>query len=196
MPTITDGLVEVTLEATLGGRGVANVWYFKTAADRPAAELADLLGQIDALYLPLIAAIQSDAVDYTLWIARDVMGITADAQLVPTIVDGLNPGQVINNFSAMRIDLLPLTKETRRGYKRFAGIPEDLVSGNILDPILVADMALLAAVFNDGFATANEVYGPIIYGGPTIAEPLRSVYNPIINATSSNQVTSQLSRKT
>lgn len=195
MPTVTDGLIEITLTYDYNNTNAANVFYYWNQTNTSIVDMVPILDAFDATLFPEFSNICSDGVTFLAEEGRDVFGLLPNAGRAPSVLVGAITGQVTNNFTAARINLNVATKETRRGYKRIGGIAEDSVSGNDLTAAYRALVVTLKDRMLDSLAVGGETYVPVVYGQAIPTDPTRSIANLITNGSVSTPQVSQGSRK-
>lgn len=195
MPTCSDGLVQIVMTTVYNDTEALNVFYYWNGTNTPVLDLAGVLSAFDAKVFPDIANIFNVGTSIGTMEARDVFGSTPDKFKVPSVGAGTVVGEIVNNFTACRINLLPTTKETRRGYKRFGGISESSVAGNGLTTAFKTVVEGVGNLLDDDLTVGAETYSPVIFGGPTASNPTRSVANYISSTAVPNKQVSQGSRK-
>ncbi len=153
------------------GQTVLNVYYFQfdpiTGAGSTYLESMNSAFVTDVL--PAILAFQADAVDHT---HRDWMNLSnmIDIFSDDSLLSGVLGGSEINSFTSLGFLLRRSDGNTRNGYKRFAGLTEDRLLGNVYTFGSGEQAAAEAAL------AAPLTVGIIQYGHPVIVK--RPIANP------------------
>lgn len=195
MPTATDGLVQVSFRTTYNNTESFNIFYYWNQNNTPVADMINFGNAWDAVVMPEMASLFSANQVLVEEKFTDVLGINVDYARQPSVLAGTQVGEQVNNFSCLRIDLMPSTKETGRGYKRIGGLVETNVAGNGLTTGFRNSVITNAAVFLDSVVVDGDTYVPVIYGRPTPANPTRSIANPVTGFLVPNVQTTQGTRK-
>lgn len=195
MPIPTDGLVEITLQQRLFGQELVNVFYYWDSTNASIANMPGIAAAFDAVMMSDLAIVTNVALKFENIKVRDVFGINPDVNAVPSQADGDLLGEALPSFLAARLDLEPSTKETRRGYKRFAGLEETQQSDGELTVAAIIAWSAIVTALQTSLIVGPSTYQPVIRGLATLANPTRNVVNPVALVTLSNLITSQTSRK-
>lgn len=195
MPTPTKNFARITLKGRFQGVNTENVFHYWNI-DETANPAYNGLGlQFDLVVAQAISTIASDQQTYDEILVSDVLGLVADAIITPTIPTGVVNGETNGPFNAFSYTLVPSNKETRKGFKRFSGVPEISNDGGVLTAGYISALQAIESAFTTPLTSGGGDWTPVIYGGPTPSDPLRLVANPIISAISSAAVTTQANRK-
>lgn len=193
MPTLTEGLYELVLEQDYLSQSIINVFHYVNALgdDDLQGLCAD---SFDQDILPGLSIIQSDSLSYTNIRVANLTGDLADANLTPATTQGLVNGEDVTTFMAAPFRYNRLTKDTRNGSKRFAG----LVEANTLTvgflPAYLTALQLFATLLDDDISVPGGIFEPVILSKPD-NPPGTWTYNPLDSVTALNRTTSQNSRK-
>lgn len=195
MPTPVNGLVEITLSGNCLGVDFANVYYYWDSSDSVVSDPPTIATQFNGFVANRLAVVTSVRTNYLNIKVRDVLGVTPDHDQTPSDTTGNVAGDCMPAFSAVRLDYAVATKETRRGYKRYTGVPETYnVDGQLNAAGLAAWQAEEFSFFQPLVAGALS-YQPVIYGGPIPTNPTRSIANIVTAIDTRSLITSQVSRK-
>lgn len=195
MPVPTDGLVEITLTGSLYDVGWQNVFYYHDSGNNPITDMPGIATDFNAkIALELITATSDDCLYQTIKV-RDVLGQVPDFEQPTSSTQGQLADQSLPPFNAVRIDLSVFTKETRRGYKRFVGVPESRVTDGFLTTTAQAEWESVRANLDEALNASGTGYQAVVFGGPIPTDPLRKVVNIITTPVLQNRITSQVSRK-
>jgi len=165
----------------------------------------------EAQWLDAIRQVQSDAIVYD-GITVYNMGDFGDFVNLPLIDQGAIVGaQPLPSFAAIGFSLKLNTRAVRPGSKRIAGIPETYTLGNVItNAAYIADIELLRLKFSASMVGAGDTWQPIVikrvktpvvgtvplkynYRLPEVDADL--VYGNVVVAVTSNDISSQVSRK-
>ena len=165
------------------GQQILNVYYYRVTAIAGIADgyLSLLNDYWETNVLSAIKAIQNDGLSH---VSREWRNMTNGVDLFTdgTVILGSNaesdaaqsPSFVSAGFLLQRESLV-----TRNGYKRFAGLSENLISGNTWvggTPLLTAIETALAGDLNIGIISSAE---PVIVKRPIEAPVVSYVYSSI-----------------
>ena len=194
MPIPTGGLYQITVNGSFGTKAFQNVFYFWESGNTPTVSMAALAGDFDTKVMPDIAAVMSVAATFEALEIKDVLGLNPDV-LVPTAqVNGSRVGEQFPSYASMGYTYNGLTTETRKGAKRFSGLSETDVSGNVITAAYRTVCETLAAVLDNSIFDGVTSYGPVIFGIPNATRPT-NVVNPVSTVLVDAFVTTQNSRK-
>lgn len=195
MPTVSAGLIEVTIRCEFNNTEADNVFHFWNGTNAPVPDLDAFLTAFDAFIIPEFSDLVSSSTDIALLTARDVFGLLPDAVLTPSIAVGTQPADVVNNFTTARINLNVSSKETRRGYKRIGGMSEQNITGNELSVNYRNFCQAFGTKLEGTMIVGAETYQLYIYGRPTPSLPGRHVVNRVTSTSVPNRQFTQGSRK-
>lgn len=179
-------LIQMVDNQTYLGQQILNVYYYRITSPTGLADgyLADLNTYWETNVLPKITQIQNDELDH---LSREWRNMTNGVDLFTdsTVVPGQNavgttklvPSFVSAGFLLQRESLV-----TRNGYKRFAGLNEDDISGNtwVGPSIYMTNLeSALAGDLNIGLFSVAE---PVIVKRPIQAPVASYVYSSIGSA--------------
>ncbi len=193
MPQPTDGLVRITLQSSIGGRGVENVFYYWDSFDNPITALAPIATQFDTTIVTPLSVILSTGVSFDNIRVQDVLGSLPDVDVTPGTGSGVRPGEVLSDFYAISFTLNVITKDTRKGAKRFAGVSEADVIGNAPTGAFLILMQVMQLSFAFSLIT-DQNYGAVVFGDIN-PNRLAVVVNGVTSGVANNRVTTQNSRK-
>ena len=148
---------------TFLGQQVLNVYYYRMSAGSGGAQ--DLITAYLLDVLPNIVPFQTDDVTHTVIEAMNLASLTDFAQQsITSGGQGQEVSQSSSPFHAYGFRLVRTTRETRQGYKRYAGVPSPaVVDGVITTPSIQASLSalepVLAATIDDGL---GQEFEPII----------------------------------
>lgn len=194
MPQPTGGLLEVTFNQTFGSRAIANIYHYWSPSNTEPISFVALAADFNLKIVAELIKVQSDTIGYVSIRFKTVFGTLPDLVAVPGQADGDLTGDVLNSFTAFSFSLQGTTKETRPGAKRYVGITESNIAGNVVTAGFLALMTTFAPQLVLSLDSGSTLYEPVIYSPftNTRATPL---VNEIISATPSSIITSQVSRK-
>ena len=172
----------VTLEQNyvLTAEKVSNVFAYSDGAGA-ATQLAadDLATQFDTVVVAAMTFVQTPAINYLNIRVVDEDNIV-ETNLQPNLSFGVQGGDIHVPFAALSYVLRVGNKVTRKGHKRIAGYAAGFVDegGAIINGVYAVQITALA----DAMAqTLPNGWVPQVYGGPTQADPNRSVFNPVVS---------------
>lgn len=114
---------------------------------------------------------------------------------------GTLAGVALPSFVAASIQLFRTTKETRNGWKRYAGGSESVLTGNNWDASMITGLQTVAALLNDTLTAVGGTLEPVIVrrtftGDPPVLNPVSQwIYNIIQSAAPAGLATTQNTRK-
>ena len=194
MPVPTGGLIELTLTYDYDTETLENVYYYWNSLNNEPTSFVQISSEFDTNVATPEALIHSDLVQFINIRARTVLGNLPDLNTVPTTANGARPGDGLPSFTAVSAKLAGTTKDTRAGAKRYGGLWEGDITGNLLSVAYQAvfDTFLpnLLLPVSDGVNT----YVPVIYSKPKPTRPTDFV-NEVIGASRNLFATTQNSRK-
>ena len=195
MPTPTQGLIRVTLSGTYLGNNWANVYYYWNADAGTVMQKVLLADSFNAQVANRLATLMSDKVTLDQILIQDVLGITNDWAQPPTDTTGNLTGDALSRFVCFVYRYTVFNKETRVGFKRYVGVVEgDQADGSLTPTALSRNQAEESSFFQP-ITNTTQSYQPVIYGGPTPSQPMRSVVNVVTGITALQTLSTQNSRK-
>lgn len=163
MATVGD-VFQLTLKASYLGQSISNVFFYymsvATSSNPYAAALANLF--VDEV-LSSIAAFQSDQLVYSEIYCVNV-GTPLDMVVLPLSETGAIDAELdtlLPSYIAAKFRFTRSGAGQRYGYKRFAGLNDTLVNGNIAS----------AAMTAFGLTCASNLDDPLIGGSGTTLNP-------------------------
>lgn len=193
MPTTSAGIYEVILKATYQGQEVLNVFAFLDLAGLDDKQ-GILASAFDLTTLPAIQTLQNTGVAYTDIICSNPTGILADVTIAPTTGAGSVVGTPMTTFVACSFRYNRVSKETRNGSKRYAGMVEENAVTTGFEAAYITIMNTAALVFGANVAGGGSSFAPIILKKPPAVGPVYT-YNSVANVQVLNRQSSQNSRK-
>lgn len=193
MPQPTAGLIEVTLEASLGTLKMANVFYYWNVLNDPPVSLIGLAEDFDDNTLAAISTIQAVGVSYDKVIVKDVLGDIPDLEHVPDTTGGLRTGSNMPTYVSIGYTYNGSTKETKKGSKRFGGQTEADIEGNAPISTFFDVMQTAEAGLQNSLGVST-VYVPVIASRPKEGRDFWIV-NVVSNISADPLVTTQNTRK-
>jgi len=193
MPAPVAGLVECTIQQTIGALPLSNVFYYWDTLNGTPVSLVGIAADFDLKVVQNMPTVQGTSLSYTNIKVRDVLGTLPDLNTVPTPGAGGRAGSNMPTFTSIGYTLQGTTKETRSGAKRFGGQTEADIEGN--SPI--AAYQLIMATFAAQLAlslVSGATYVPVIFGRVTPTRPAVLV-NQVASVSANDFVTTQNSRK-
>ena len=194
MPITAVGLYEVVLEQSYFNSNVLNVFhYLSNTSDDDVQDLCATAFDEDVM--AAIAVIQGANVIYDNIRCKNLTGTLADFNQIPSQVDGDVAGAVTADFIGAAFRYNRVSKETRNGAKRFAGMVEENIVGGNFTVAYNVDLDALAVVLSADISTVGGVFAPIILHKPPDGGG-NWTYNELQSAVNLNRLTTQNSRKT
>lgn len=194
MPIPTAGLLEISLEQTYGGQQLFNVFHYWNSSNTEPVSFAALAADFDTKIVAPLASIQGTGLAYISIRVRTVYGVLPDLVITPTTANGILAGEASPSFVSAGIKLQGVTKETRPGQKRFAGLTESVIIGNALTSPYLTGLDTFAQQLLLPIVNATTNYDPVIFSLPTKTR-LSDFVNQVDDYFVYPQVTSQMSRK-
>lgn len=195
MPTPNSHLLEVIWTTRQVSKEAQNVFYYWDELETNNIALISAANSFDSLVASQMVNIMSDEVESLDITVKDVLGTVPDYSRVPSVGVGAITGETLPGFAAYRFDLFPQTKETRRGYKRFIGVPEVAQDLGVLTPAYETFVQNREGDLLAPLVAGGGNWTPVIYGKATPSDPTRSIVNPVISVTARFDLTTQSSRK-
>lgn len=124
-------LVQVVLHQTMGGQAINNVFEYIGTQETDLETLEALLAAIEILVFNNMRDIQSDDLVQNDATAVDLNGFAFAGLNIE--VSGSVAGDRLPTTNAVSVKLNRASRETRSGFKRFAGISESQTGGDGLD---------------------------------------------------------------
>lgn len=191
----TDGLVQITLEQSLFGASVANVFYYWDSTNAAITDMAGIGAAFNVMVVDELALVQLLSLQYDAVIVRDILGLNPDVSVSPSQADGDVTGEGTSPFVAVAIDLLVSSKITRRGFKRFAGQAESQVNSGQLVTAALTAWNTLAGFLDNTLSVGGKTYTPVVRGLPTPTDATRNVVNTITGTFVHTNLSHQTPRK-
>lgn len=192
MPTTTVGIYEVVLEQLYFQDEFFNVFhYLSNTSDDDVQDLCATA--FDEDIMATLAPTQNVDLKYTNIRCKNLTGNLADFNLTPSQGDGDIVGAVVAGFNANSFRYNRVTKETRNGAKRFAGLVEENVIGGNFTVAYNLILDSLAAVLEVEINTVGGAFTPIILRKPPIGDLF--TYNNVQGVDNLDRMTTQNSRK-
>jgi len=152
MPTTGD-VFRITLCADLFGQDVCNIFHYIVAAWTGNVSLEDVIDEFIDAVVTKIDDIQSNSVVYQMVSIADAMSPEVYFEKPYTVTASGTTSPSLPSYAAYGFKLVRTDRTTRNGYKRFAGVGEEQVSGNdvvspsgagytALETALAADLAV------------------------------------------------------
>jgi len=204
MPAIGTQIVfQLTDNQLLGGVVISNVYHYLQVGGAFADQAVNVANAYDNQILVDIVPTQVTAMTHTSIVVEQLGSLTNYAEYDPTNNAGeYSTGQTMPTYVAARYDFLRETKETRQGYKRIAGVPEEGVNGNSLEVAyrtLCGDAAdSMAAGLSTSFTHVPVILGKRyeVVDGERVLLPVSDwIYNLVSDVIVNIRPTSQVSRK-
>ena len=124
----------------------------------------------------------------------NITGDLADEVITPSQADGDVVGADLNPFTSVSWRYNRATKDTRNGSKRYAGMVEENVVGEVFTAAYQTACNGHAGLLGADITTVGGIFNPIIIGKETVTPGLWN-YNTLSSVQFLNRVTSQISRK-
>ena len=194
MPIPTGGVVKIDLLQTYFAQRVINTFYYWDQSNTEPSSFVGFIAAWDTLFMSDLAALQAVGVVYDSIKASTVFGTLPDLEVTPTQLDGNVIGLEMASWLAFKYRLFGTTKETRSGFKRFAGLVEINVDGNDVTTAFKAAMNALEPILAASVVVA-ATYVPIILRRPNGTTILDFFANPVASAQGQLDFTSQDTRK-
>jgi len=163
----TGDLIQIIDQQSYLGQTVLNVYYYRYFLVAPSvgAYLEEVLTNFEEDILPPIRAIQSSLLVHEVLEARNLSNGLDIATSNPDLA-GTRTGTTDSSMASFMSYGFQLVREslaTRNGYKRFAGLLEPDLQGNIstIAPALLD--AVEVALAGQIFLGAVEAFSPVIY---------------------------------
>lgn len=193
MPERTAGIYKITLEQDYFSQRVINTFFYEHTSLEDDLQLF-CMNAFEEDVLPEIAAIQDETLTYFSLRCANVTGLLADVAKLPSPAQGDRTLVPINSFTAAGIRLNRTTKETRNGYKRFAGMGEEDTDGNTWTSTYTLLLIALAEVLDDIISIGVSSFYPVVAKEKPLV-PGTWITNRIASCTVNPFITSQVSRK-
>jgi len=188
-------LLEVVDEQTFLSQVVTNRYFYWTSQDPSSETDFTVFAQnCRTTVVTTVLERQSDVLEHTRIIVRPRTGLVLETIFDLSGAFGIRTGQRRSTFEASKFTLNRTNASTRVGFKRFAGLTEDMVAGNTIEASQQANL--------DAVSTA--LLQPIVQGAfswqPVIARSINPatddwVVNIVASVSNTLLITSQVSRK-
>lgn len=195
----TGDAVRITTFATYEEQSVLNVFFYLIEVLVVGVELIDLLGEFRDSVRSFMLGIQNTGMQHNTIKGENVTNGLDVEVLVSSIAGTDSAGEQVNPFTAAGFDLFVADRTTRKGSKRFAGVSEGRMNGNLYigpDPETddLSD-ALAAILIASGVPTGSARMTPVVVGRDATGALDLSRIADVVNALVRTNVTSQVSRK-
>jgi len=128
-------LIQVTDSQSYLGQQLLNIYFYKCTAvgSTPADALEDFSVEFNDTVIGSVAAVQVDSLNHT---SRTYKNLTngvdffVDTTVIPGAVAATTT-DILPSFVSLGFMLLRSTLSVRNGYKRFGGLSEQFVQGNV-----------------------------------------------------------------
>lgn len=196
-------IIQHKVFANLNGQQILNVMYYEILSTVGAVTtLAGFAEPFGVAFSNYFKPFQSASLSYVRSELTEVNGVGLDVWAYPAGVTGNVVGDYLPTFNCYAIRLNRVTRLTRNGQKRIAGVPESnqangVVPGSVITSIAAAANALWVAepLYDDDTESGRQmVVQGIIWGGNSVAYPLGR-YQRIGSVTVNPNITSQNTRK-
>jgi hypothetical protein len=198
-------IIRLTIKGQYLGQEVNNVFFFEIdSITAPDISLFDMLDDYAAEFEANVLNTLSNQLTYSLWQIDNLTDGLSFDELSQNEV-GIQPGEPLASFYALGIKLARSTKITRNGSKRFPGMVENLVNGNVhsIPPGDITQMQTflgLPLTFLDYNGLGDDItISPVIVGRTLnmsgVYELDLSKINQVNSALVNTFVTTQNSRK-
>lgn len=154
MPTVGD-VFRITLCAEMFSQDVCNVFFYTVAFWTGNVTLEEVLDEFIATVVEPVRAVQSNSVVYTEVSIADAMDPAVYFEMPYTSVGAESGAAGMPSYVAYGFKLVRTDRTTRNGYKRFAGVTENQVTGNNI----VTPGAAAFTDIEDGLAADLAVTG-------------------------------------
>lgn len=163
---VTGDIFQVVMQQSYLGQTCLNAFYYRQTSENtdPDIESAEALAPaFDLNITPAIADLQVDAVQFetletiNLFNPADLnsRNITTVTEGAITAIDAL-PSYVASEFRTSRV-----TRAIRRGFKRFTGLDESMMTVGVLAPAYLAAAGALSVALSMNIQRLNEPLTPI-----------------------------------
>lgn len=195
MPNVSDGLVEITMKGSYVGKPWANVYHYWRGENVAVEQMAQLGNLFRDNIQEQISVLVSENVLFTEILVRDVFGVNNDVFIAISEQTGQKVGESVASFDAVAFSMGVQSKETKKGAKRYVGIPESDQAQGFLTASAFSAWQGIQSNHTIPLNASNIVYRPVVYGKPIPTNLTRNVVNNITSASVSQELTSQISRK-
>jgi hypothetical protein len=186
--------MQLTVKGTLQEQVCSNVYYY-TCLDAATGSCAELVATFfDTILGPLEAILSNQ---YHMFEAVAInLNNADDFSVTPMDSPGIISGDPYPPFVAMEFKYNRLTRVSRNGYKRYAGVPESASTDGVNPTSAYATLCQdLADVLSANLVGALTQYVPVIFRKTSAAhEPLAGT-GFAVDTVSVRTLTSQISRK-
>jgi len=198
--TALNDILEIIHVQVIDGEEILNRYNYQVILQEAPSEIEVLLDDFKTNVIPLIQAIQTSNVDYVELRGQNLTNGVEIGTVSLSGMSGLRSGGLASNQTAMALRLNRVTKVTKNGAKRYAGLSEtDLVTNGLSSGLQTAmgelgDQLLLGLEFesptNERTEAAFVIVGTLPSGGYDLTR-----VNGIGSISALNRVSSQNTRK-
>lgn len=178
---------------------VLNVYFYRAKAIIGNVAAIDLITIWRTIVLTAVLKIQHSDLYHYKQIVDNLTDPLEFAEFGEIINGEVITGEAAPVFNAIGYDLLRTTKATRKGSKRFGGVPDDLIIGSVIDSDYTAFGLLQTALALDldfeGIPPADAIFEPVIVGRLPDGHYDLTRISVVSGAQARLPVTSQVSRK-
>jgi len=195
MPQLASGLYNIVTQVELFGQGTQNSFWYRHDGGLNGLSSTLLSAFVAAFQGPWAAFAGQDA---SLVSAKCINWGTINPDDNQAIgATGTTAGFGAPPFVAARVDLFPSSKETRRGYKRFAGVSVSFIEDDLLVGFQATDLTNLGNILDDSLpdGTGGD-FVPVIVNRASIEDGLYpATYSDVSGVFARARLTSQNTRK-
>jgi hypothetical protein len=161
-----------TAFGTIFGQPIASVFYYQVTGplvptDDPAAFAPFWYSNVMGLAMPAL----SDQVSYSGWLVEDIDDLTKFSEELSTLT-GAVAGDCLPAYAAFGFRLRRLTRDSRNGAKRLAGVPESSQVNGVAVPGVIAALTAFATQYGADLTVGGATFSPIIFRRPETAFPV------------------------
>lgn len=195
MSVTTVGLYRLRWQGKYLSEQVENVsyWLNTTPSDEKAQELAD---GFDTELSILYANACNSGYEFDNIKATPLFGLGVDVDITPSQESGDLIGSGLAPFSACHIRLNRADRTTSNGFKRIAGLDENVVTNGVIDLLEITLFQAIANAYASSITESGETFLPVIVrSADLVPSPVSINYTGIISGVARRSLTTQNSRK-
>lgn len=196
-------IIEIRMDGVSLGEATTNVYYYQSASASAAGDyLEDAVAQFITEVVAVITPVVANTTAFNKFVAKNLTN-GLDYYEEPNNLPGALTSPALPSQTTFTVKLTRATLLTRNGSKRYSGLVEAGVTGNLINWVTAQKNALQAgheAVLDYSSGGGTVSLGPVIVGrittpGPTYGDLDLSKINPVLAAVAGLFTSSQVSRK-
>jgi len=189
-------IVEVVDVQTYLTKNVVNRYFYWTSQD-PASftDFDDLAVEFGTHVISNLVPLQSNNLEHIQTEVRPKGGTSIEHIETLSGALGLLIGENVSSLTAFKYALNRTTNVTRSGQKRFAGLTEDIITGDFVDVSVQTDLDALSLGLLQPLVSGTFSWQPVIAVNNPLIDVNDWTINIVASATTNRLITTQKSRQ-